>query len=79
MTISISPSGAMSFIYDDDLRGLLDEGNASIKRASHVEPMADTSDWTADLAPVGGPVLGPFTKRREALEAERDWIAENTL
>ncbi|EMB17938.1 hypothetical protein RE6C_01332 [Rhodopirellula europaea 6C] len=30
--------------------------------------------WTADLSPVGGPVLGPFALRSEAIEAEIEWL-----
>ena len=41
-------------------------------------PTAD-GRWTADLRPVGGPVLGPFARRSEALEAERAWLEANWL
>ena len=45
-----------------------------IRRASHVEPTAD-GQWTADLSPIdGGPLLGPFPMRAEALAAEAEWI-----
>jgi hypothetical protein len=28
---------------------------------------------------VGGPVLGPFDRRSDALEAERDWLERHWL
>ena len=30
--------------------------------------------WLVDLAPSGGPVLGPFASRREAIAAEEAWL-----
>ena len=50
-----------------DLRAL---GKLQITRASHVEPDSD-GYWWADIGPVGGPVLGHFGTRGEALQAER--------
>ncbi len=44
-------------------------------RASHVEPCA--GGWSADMSPVGGPVLTGFTKRSQALAAEVAWLEEN--
>jgi len=35
--------------------------------------------WWADLAPVVGPVLGPFETREEALRAELEWLHANGL
>jgi hypothetical protein len=35
--------------------------------------------WLADMAPVDGPVLGPFDRRSEALAAEREWLEQNWL
>lgn len=72
-TIFISPTGDIQFIYTDALRSFLRHGEARIARASHVEPTAD-SKWTADLTPVGGPILGPFPERSAALQAETDWL-----
>jgi hypothetical protein len=43
------------------------------RRASHVEPGPE-GRWRADLSPVDGPALGPFDRRSEALQAERDWL-----
>ena len=38
-----------------------------------MEPDLD-GNWWADMGPVGGPVLGPFGTRGEALQAERGWL-----
>lgn len=71
--LSIAPDGTVRFIYDDDLRDLLSLGEANISRASHVEPKG--LKWEASM--VGGPVLGPFDTRQEALAAERSWLNDN--
>ena len=78
-TIKIT-NGSLSFVWDDALADLLDVGDATIERASHVEPCDGTGDglwWTADMGPVGGPVLGPFKTRADALAAERAWLTEH--
>lgn len=75
MTLIIDSNGALRFIYKDEFVGLLDEGNAEIKRASHVEPTEN--GWNADLSPVGGPMLGPYTLRQEALDAEVAWLEKH--
>ena len=36
--------------------------------------VAPDGAWTADLSPVNGPVLGPYTRRSEALAAEIAWL-----
>lgn len=83
LRVIIDEEGAMTFVYDDALAGLLELGDAQIERASHVEPSAGDSvrgisaGWVADMAPSGGPVLGPFRLRQEALDAERAWLREN--
>lgn len=64
----------LRFIYSDNLRHLLDE-DAIIQRASHVEPCG--TKWTADLTPVGGPILGPFDTRQQAIEEEVLWLNSN--
>lgn len=70
--------GRVRFLYDDALLGLMGQGNATTRRASHVEPAAD-GGWNADLSPVGGPVLGPYGRRQEALDAERKWIHKHGI
>lgn len=68
----IRPGGEIVALHSDeyDFRSL---GTSRIRRASHVEP-DEQGAWTADLAPVGGPKLGPFPKRSGALRAEREWL-----
>jgi hypothetical protein len=75
--IVIASSGEARAIFDDrlDLRPV---GFARITRGSHVEPTRQ-GQWTADLSPVDGPVLGPFGKRSEALAAEVAWLQRNWL
>lgn len=72
MDLIVEASGVIRCVYDEaiDLAAL---GSLEIRRASHVEPDA-AGQWTADLSPVDGPVLGPFAHRTEALAAEQAWL-----
>jgi hypothetical protein len=72
MTFIIDPAGQAHCLYAEviDLRAM---GTLRIARASHLEP-DDQGQWWADLSPVAGPILGPFTLRSEALAAEREWL-----
>ncbi len=72
MDLVIDPSGEVRCLYGEAI-ALSSLGVCSIGRASHVEPIA-AGKWQADLAPVKGPVLGPFDRRSEALEAEAKWL-----
>lgn len=76
--ITVDDKGRLQFIYHDDLADLLKLGESETRRASHVEPTAD-GRWTADMSPVGGPVLGPFDLRGDALAAEVVWLQTNIL
>jgi hypothetical protein len=77
--LDFNTDGTVTAIYSDDLAGLLATASkVSIKRASHVEPTED-GKWTADMAPSGGPVLGPFNLRGEALDAEQEWLLKNVF
>ena len=77
MEILIAADGTIRMVFDDrfNSKGL---GVLKIKRGSHVEPTPD-GRWTADLSPVDGPVLGPFDKRKEAIDAEVAWLNANWL
>ena len=77
MQLVIDPAGGIRCLYDETLP-LAELGRLSIQRGSHVEP-DDASQWVADLAPVGGPQLGPFCTRSAALNAEREWLEQNWL
>ena len=77
MEIVVLPSGEAKCIYQEAIP-LSELGQISITRASHVEPN-DDGQWLADLAPVDGPSLGPFSKRTDALAAEVDWLQNNWL
>ena len=77
MDLVIRRSGHVRAIYGEaiDLHSI---GTPEIRRGSHVEPDANGT-WTADLSPVSGPVLGPFTTRSEALAAEVAWLRDHWL
>ena len=77
MNLLITPAGQVRAIYDEAI-ALETLGSPSITRASHVEPTAH-GQWTADLRPVGGPELGPFARRAEALAAELAWLEVHWL
>jgi hypothetical protein len=72
MELVVDADGAVRCIYGEEL-DLRELGKLQITRASHVEPDRD-GFWWADMGPVGGPVLGPFRNRTEALGAERGWL-----
>jgi hypothetical protein len=72
LELVVGVDGDVKCIYDEalDLRAL---GKLQITRASHVEPDVD-GNWWADMGPSGGPVLGPFGTRGQALQAEKRWL-----
>ncbi len=77
MQLVITSAGAVRCLYGEEVE-LTSLGQLSIARVSHVEPTSD-GQWTADLSPVKGPVLGPFANRSQALDAERAWLEQNWL
>ncbi len=77
MQLVIDRRGQIRCLYNESL-DLQQFGQLTIHRASHVEP-DDEGYWWADLAPVNGPLLGPFTRRTEALIAETAWLEANRL
>lgn len=74
MQMVIDASGTIHCLYGEeiDLSGL---GEITIRRASFVEPVGNT--WTADMSPVQGPILGPFPRRSQALQAEVKWLEQH--
>jgi hypothetical protein len=46
--------------------------------AMFIENLSD-GRWVAELSPVGGPTLGPFGRRSEALAAEQRWLETHWL
>jgi hypothetical protein len=77
MQLVVEPTGRVRAISTEEL-DLAALGRPKITRTSHVEPVPD-GRWSADQRPVGGPVLGPFDRRSQALEAEQDWLEANWL
>lgn len=73
LAIDCLPDGTLSFVWSDDLADLAQHGTASIVRVSEVEPDA-SGRWWANLSRIGGPMLGPFVKRGEAIAAELEWL-----
>ena len=77
MQLIVSAEGRLRCVYDEAL-DLFAFGRPTIRRGSRVEPTHDGL-WTADLELVGGPLLGPFPCRSQALAAERAWLHANWL
>ena len=77
MELIIESSGNARCVYSDTLP-LVTIGKLRIERASNVEPN-DKGEWIADLSPVSGPTLGPFSKRTDAIVAEVQWLRDNWL
>jgi hypothetical protein len=72
MELVVDAGGGVRCVYGGEL-DLRELGKLQITRASHVEPDRD-GFWWADMGPSGGPVLGPYGSRTEALQAERGWL-----
>ena len=77
MQLLVTPGGAVRCIYGEQI-DLAQLGRPAIARASHVEPDAE-GRWFADLSPVDGPRLGPFTHRSDALAQETAWLEAHWL
>jgi hypothetical protein len=73
----ITPHGTARCVYGEEI-DLHVLGSLTVARASHVEP-DQHGRWLIDLSPVGGPTLGPFLRRSDALTAEHGWLGENWL
>ena len=77
MDLVIDVGGQVRCLYGEAI-ALASLGKLSISRASYVEPDA-LGRWQADISPAGGPVLGPFALRSQALSAESLWLLEHRL
>jgi hypothetical protein len=73
----ITSKGIARCIYSEDL-DWTDLGAVSIHRASHCEP-DERGRWWADMLLSGGPKLGPFRVRSEAIGAELQWLHTNAF
>ena len=77
MQLIIDDVGTIRCLYGEEI-DLSSLGGMTIVRGSHVEP-DENGLWFADMSPVQGPVLGPFARRSQALEAEARWLETNRL
>ena len=77
MMLVVQPDGSIRCVYNETIE-LATLGRLAISRGSHVEP-DEQGQWQADLSPVNGPMLGPFSNRSQALTAEQDWLENNWL
>ena len=77
MQLVVQQNGDVRCVYDEAIN-LSALGRVQITRGSHVEP-DDDGRWFADLTPVCGPHLGPFSQRSGALAAEREWLTMHWL
>jgi hypothetical protein len=77
MELVIQNGGGIRCLYGEEIE-LRQLGEVSIIRGSHVEPTTD-GQWTADLSPMDGPILGPFAGRSAALDAEIKWLLDHWL
>ena len=77
MELLVLPDGTVKAVYAEaiDVSAI---GRPVITRASRVEP-DPAGRWLADLTLVCGPVLGPFDRRSEALQAELAWLEAHWL
>ncbi|TXT37025.1 MAG: hypothetical protein FD138_797 [Planctomycetota bacterium] len=77
MQLVITPVGEVRCLYDESL-DLSALGSIHIQRGSYVEPDLG-GQWFANLSPVDGPRLGPFSRRSDALSAEVAWLRDHWL
>lgn len=81
LKLVIKDGGVITAIYDDALVPLFDQANkVDVRRASHVEPEPGLRvGWVADMSPVGGPKLRYFKTRKDALDAEVQYINQHVV
>jgi hypothetical protein len=82
LELLIAPWGDVYAVYSDELMTLLrpKRQNLNVERIGIVEYYNDAPGWWVDLLDsVDGPLIGPFSTRREALEAEQKWLSEHLM
>ena len=77
MEVFVTTDGTIRLFYGETI-DIASLGHLIIRRASHVEPTAN-GDWRVDLSPSGGPILGPFNRRSQALAAEECWLNKHVF
>lgn len=67
LVFKIDPEGNIHFVHSDAAMAIVSVfAESEITRASYVEPHPREQDrWLADMAPVGGPVLGEGCEGRQ--------------
>ena len=75
MNVTVTPQGDIRFVWDDALHAVTTLGPWTRRRASHVEDDGHGC-FTADMSPMGGPVLGPFHLHKDAIAAEVAWLGK---
>lgn len=71
--LSIKADGEIQAIYSDQLADLCDQGEATITRASDVEPHP-AGGWVAHMRPPFPPCRMHYRLREQALAAEVDYL-----
>ncbi len=77
MQLIIDDIGTIRCLYGEEI-DLSSLAGMMVVRGYQVEPN-ETGKWSADMSPVSGPILGPFHRRSQALEAEARWLETNRL
>lgn len=77
VTLFFYPDGTIAHLHDDNL-ALPMLGQPTIRRASHVEPSEDSSQWEVRL-PESGALIATATRRDEALKEEVRLLNEEIL
>lgn len=72
MKISICAEGDMILIEQGKVKLAISLGERVVKKSG-------LDFYYVHLAPIGGPVLGPFNSVIEAVKAEMEWFHDKTL
>ena len=68
----------LAFTWLGNRKTLAPEQRDTAARAFHADRELLSATWWDDMGPSGGPVLGPFGTRGEAIEAETGWLSERS-